>query len=268
MNSIIIAVVIVGVTGLVAGAALAAASIIMAVPVDEKAEAITEMLPGANCGSCGYSGCSGYAAALSEGKTDNTALCNPGGNEVSRQIAEYLGLKAGEVEPKAAVVLCQGNLENASVKMDYKGVKSCKLASQLFGGPKDCVYGCLGFGDCVNACPYHAIHICDGIARVNPALCKACGMCVETCPKNLIELFPLNKSKSAVLCKNKDKGVLARKECKKACIGCGRCVKVCEAGAVTLDSFNAYVDYKKCVGCGKCHESCPVKCIDVLNLRV
>lgn len=268
MNSILTAVLIVGIIGLVCGIALAIASIALAVPVDEKAEKITEMLPGANCGACGFSGCAGYAAALSEGKTENTALCNPGGSEVSRQIASYLGLAAGEVEPMAAVVLCQGNKENATTKMEYSGVKSCRLASQLFGGPKDCVYGCLGFGDCVNACPYNAIHICDGVARINPAVCKACKMCIETCPKGLIELLPLNKSKAAVLCKNRDKGVLARKECKTACIGCMKCVKVCEADAVTVANFNAHVDQTKCTGCGKCHEACPVKCIDILNLSV
>lgn len=266
MNSILIAVLIVGIIGLVCGIALAVTSILLAVPSDEKADAVTEMLPGANCGACGYSGCAGYASALSQGKTTNTALCNPGGSEVSKKIAEYLGLSAGEVEPMAAVVLCQGSRENASVKMEYKGVKSCKMASQLFGGPKDCVYGCLGFGDCVNACPYGAIQICDGVARINPAACKACKKCIETCPKGLIELLPLNKSKAAVLCKNKDKGVLARKECKTACIGCMKCQKVCEAGAVTVTSFNAHVDTAKCTGCGKCREECPVKCIDILNL--
>lgn len=267
MNSVIIAVMIVGIIALVCGIALAVASIALAVPTDEKAEAITEMLPGANCGACGFSGCAGYASALSQGKTTNTALCNPGGGEVSKQIAAYLGLAAGEVEPMAAVVLCQGTRENATTKMRYQGVSSCKMASQLFGGPKDCVYGCLGLGDCVNACPYHAIHICDGVARINPETCRACKMCINTCPKGLIELLPLNKSRAAVLCKNKDKGVLARKECKMACIGCMKCVKVCEAGAVTVANFNAHVDQSKCIGCGKCHEACPVKCIDILNLH-
>lgn len=266
MSSILTAVLIVGIIGLVCGIALAIASIVLAVPVDEKAEAITEMLPGANCGACGYSGCAGYAAALSSGETTDTALCNPGGNEVSQQIAEYLGLSAGSIEPMTAVVLCQGIYANATTKMNYKGVQSCKMASQLFGGPKDCVHGCLGLGDCVRECTYHAINICDGVARINPAICKACKKCIAACPKGLIELLPLNKSKAAVLCKNKDKGAVARKECKMACIGCMKCVKVCEAEAVTVKNFNAHVDIDKCTGCGKCHEVCPVGCIDILNL--
>ncbi|MCD7774161.1 MAG: RnfABCDGE type electron transport complex subunit B [Clostridiales bacterium] len=266
MTGIVTAVLTVGIIGLVCGIALAAASIALAVPTDEKAEAVTEMLPGANCGSCGYSGCAGYASALSQGKTANTALCNPGGAETSKKIAEYLGLAAGDVKPMSAVVLCQGNKSNASIKMDYVGVDSCKMAAQLFGGPKDCIYGCLGLGDCVKACPYNAIKICDGVARVNPALCKACKKCIENCPKGIIELLPLGESRAAVLCKNKDKGVLARKECKMACIGCMKCVKVCESGAVTVVNFNAHVDTEKCTGCGKCAESCPVKCINILNL--
>ena len=266
MGSVLTAVLIVGIIGLVCGIALAVASIVLAVPVDEKAEAITEMLPGANCGACGFSGCAGYAAALSKGETTDTALCNPGGNEVAQQIAGYLGLAAGSVEPMTAVVLCQGTHSNATTKMEYKGVQSCKMASQLFGGPKDCVHGCLGLGDCVRECPYHAINICDGVARINPAICKACKKCVAACPKGLIELMPLNKSKAAVLCKNKDKGAIARKECKMACIGCMKCVKACEAEAVTVANFNAHVDTTKCTGCGKCREACPVGCIDILNL--
>lgn len=267
MNSILLAVLIVGIIGLVCGIALAVASIALAVPTDEKAEAITEMFPGANCGACGYSGCAGYASALSKGDVANTALCNPGGSDVSQQIAEYLGLSAGSVEPMAAVVLCRGNSANASTKMEYSGVESCKMASQLFGGPKDCVYGCLGLGDCVRECPYNAIKICDGVARITPSMCKACKKCIATCPKGLIELLPLNKSKAAVLCKNKDKGVLARKECKAACIGCMKCTKTCEAGAITVVNFNAHADTEKCTGCGQCKEACPVKCIDILKLK-
>lgn len=257
---------IVGIIGLVGGIALAIVSIVLAVPSDEKADAITEMLPGANCGACGFSGCAGYAAALSSGETENTALCNPGGNEASRQIAEFLGLAAGEIEPMTAVVMCQGTKDNATNKINYQGVHSCKMATQFYGGPKDCIYGCLGLGDCIKACPYHAIRLCNGVAVVNPELCKACKQCVAACPKKLIELMPLNKSKAAVLCKNKDKGAVARKECKMACIGCMKCVKVCEAEAVTVTSFNAHVDTAKCTGCGKCKEACPVGCINILNL--
>ncbi len=267
MSSILIAVLIVSVIGLIAGLGLAVASIVMAVPVDEKAEAIRECLPGANCGACGFSGCDGYAAALSKGITKNTALCAPGGNDVSAQIAEIAGLSAGNVAPSAAVVTCQGFCEKAKTKMVYNGVESCQMAKQLFGGPKECIYGCIGLGDCARACPYEAINICDGVARVNPAMCKACKMCLKTCPNGIIKMMPLHEAKAVVLCVNKDKGAVTRKECELGCIGCMKCVKACEFDAVKVENFCAKVDFSKCTGCGKCTEVCPVKCINLITLE-
>ena len=126
-----------------------------------------------------------------------------------------------------AVVLCQGNKHNADTKLNYVGVKSCKMATQLFGGPKDCVYGCIGFGDCVEVCPYDAIHICEGVARINPLACHACKMCVNTCPKGIIDLMPLHETKAAVMCKNHDKGAQTRKDCKAGCIGCMKLGAAC-----------------------------------------
>lgn len=266
MDPIISAVIIVAAIGFIAGLGLSIASKVFAVPVDEKAEAIRECLPGANCGACGFSGCDGYAAALSKGETTDTALCSPGGNDTAKAIGEITGLAAGEVKPTAAVVLCQGHNVNATTKLRYQGVQSCRMAAQIFGGPKDCIYGCIGFGDCVEACQYDAISICDGIARINPQMCKACKMCLKTCPKGLIEMMPLEEIKAAVLCKNHDKGAVTRKECSAGCIGCMKCVKECEAGAVSIDRFCAKVDYDKCTGCGKCHEVCPVGAIDLIEL--
>lgn len=267
MNHILLAVLIVSAIGLIAGLGLAIASVVMAVPVDKKAEAIRECLPGANCGACGFSGCDGYAAALSKGETTNTALCNPGGNDASTAIANILGVEAGSVAPQTAVVMCQGFCEKAKRKMDYNGVSSCKMAKQLFGGPKECIYGCIGLGDCVAACPYEAIHICDGVARVNQETCKACKMCVKTCPNGIIGMMPKHETKAAVLCVNKDKGAVTRKECQLGCIGCMKCTKVCEHDAVQVKNFCASVDYDKCTGCGKCTEACPVKCINLIVIK-
>ena len=267
MNPIILAVIIVAAIGLIAGLGLAVASVVMAVPVDEKAEAIRECLPGANCGACGYSGCDGYAAALSKGLTTNTGLCAPGGNDASKAIAEITGLSAGEVLPSTAFVMCQGFCEKAETKMIYNGVESCQMAKQLFGGSKECIYGCIGLGDCVKACPYEAIHICDGVARVNPAICRACKMCVRTCPNSLIKMVPLHQTKAAVLCSNKEKGAVTRKECQLGCIGCMKCVKNCEAEAIKIENFCAKIDSTKCTGCGKCAEGCPVGAIQLISLK-
>lgn len=267
MNPIILAVIVVSAIGLVAGIGLAIASKVMAVPVDEKAEKIRECLPGANCGACGFSGCDGYAAALSSGETVKTTLCSPGGRETAVKVADAVGLEVGEMEPMTAVVLCQGNRHNAVDKLVYSGVESCRLAAQVFGGPKACIYGCVGFGDCVEACPFDAISLCDGIARINPARCRACRLCVKTCPKGLIDILPLTRAKAAVLCANHEKGAQTRKQCKAGCIGCMKCVKVCDAGAVSVINYCAKVDYDKCTGCGKCREVCPVKSIDLLDMK-
>lgn len=261
MNTILISVLIVSIVGLIAGLGLAIASIVMAVPIDEKAAAVEEVLPGANCGACGFSGCAGYAKALSEGKTTETNRCAPGGSDVAKQIAELMGLAAGTVAPMTAVVHCQGTCNDTDTKMDYVGVRSCKMASQLFGGPGECNWGCIGYGDCVEACPYDAISICDGVARVNPLECRACKKCISTCPKGLISLMPITEQKAAVFCHSKDKGAIARKACSNACIGCMKCVKSCEFGAVTVQNFLATIDIDKCTACGKCAEACPQGCI-------
>lgn len=266
MTEILFPVALVAGIGLVLGLGLAIASKIMAVPVDEKAEAITEALPGANCGACGYSGCSGYAAALSSGKETATNLCAPGGSDAAKKVAEIMGTSPAFVLPTAAVVLCNGNTVNAQDKMVYEGVKSCRMASQLFGGAKECTYGCLGLGDCVEACEYDAIHICDGVARISPIACHSCKACVKTCPKGLIHMLPLGVPKASVLCNNHEKGATARKHCKAACIGCMKCVKACEYGAVKVENFCAVVDSEKCVGCGECTKACPVGCIEVIKL--
>ena len=140
------------------------------------------------------------------------------------------------------------------------------MASQLFGGSSLCSYGCLGYGDCAEACPYDAIKICEGVAQVDPLLCRACKMCIKTCPKHLITLMPLHERKAAVMCHNTDKGGPARKACKAACIGCMRCVKACEYGAVTVQNNLASIDTDKCVACGKCAEVCPSKCIHLFQI--
>ena len=261
MHPIVFAILLVAGVGLVAGLGLAIASALMAVPVDEKTEAVRACLPGANCGACGFSGCDGYADAVATGKTDNTSLCAPGGADVAKQIAEITGLAVSDSVPMTALVHCRGTCEASKDKLEYAGIESCRMAVQVFGGPKACSYGCVGFGDCLRECPFDAISMRDGVAYVDPDKCHACKKCVAICPKHLISLVPKHSGKPAVLCKNHDKGAVTRKACDNGCIGCMKCVKNCDVGAVSVTKFCAEIDPEKCVGCGKCAEGCPVKCI-------
>lgn len=263
---ILIAVVIVSVIGIIIGIGLSVASSFFSVPKDETEARVRECLPGANCGACGYSGCDGYAAAIAKGETENISLCAPGGNDTANAIAEITGKVAEDIVPVAAVVRCNGTCESSQEKLNYEGISTCKAASMMFGGQKSCVHGCLGYGDCMNVCDNNAISICDGVAKIDILKCSACAKCMNTCPKGLIDLLPVNKLQATVMCRNREKGAVAQKVCKVSCIGCGKCQKVCEAGAITVESFLAKVDAYKCTGCGKCSEACPKKCIEMVNL--
>ena len=257
---ILIPVLLVAAIGLIAGAGLSIASVVMAVKTDEKAEVIRECLPGANCRACGYSGCDGYAAALSNGEEKQTGLCAPGGPDAAKAIAEVLGVEAGDVARKTALVHCHGTCEKTSDKMEYHGVGSCLAATQLFGGKGQCSYGCIGFGDCVKVCEFDAVRVCDGVAVVNPGRCAACAKCVEACPKHLISLVPAQKG-AVVRCSSHEKGAKVRKDCAAGCIGCMKCVKACAFDAIHVENFLAAVDAEKCTACGKCAGECPQSCI-------
>lgn len=255
---------IVGVIGLLAGVILAIASIVMAVPKDEKAEALEEVLPGANCGACGFSGCSGYAAALAKGEAQ-PGLCSPGGAEVAEACGKILGSGDVSVERRTALVACMGNSENTGDKMIYDGIQSCAAAAALAGGPADCRFGCIGLGDCVQACEYGAVSVYDGVARVDPSKCKACTKCVAACPKGLISMIPVKKRQAMVRCSSCDKGRDVMSVCKVGCIGCMKCQKVCKFEAVTVENSLAKIDQSKCVGCGMCVKECPRGIITLLK---
>ncbi len=263
MNSIILAILILAGLGLAAGLVLAVASVVMAVPRDEKAEALRDVLPGANCGACGYSGCDGYAKAMAnEGAA--VGLCSPGGAAVAQATAKILGVKSDGVETRTALVRCGGCEEFTARKLEYRGLSSCVAANQFYGGDWLCMYGCLGHGDCKAVCEYGAISVENGLARIDPALCRGCGLCVKACPKHLIELVP-GSAKGVVRCSSHDKGAAVRKACSKGCIGCMKCTKVCEHDAIHVENFLASIDKTKCVGCGACADTCPVGCITIFG---
>lgn len=260
LEGIITATVIVGVVGLIVGLFLGIAAISFKVDVDEREEAILEVLPGNNCGGCGYAGCSGLAAAIVKGEAPVNA-CPVGGEAVGNKVAEIMGVEAEASNRQVAFVHCKGDCNKAKSDYQYFGVEDCAMVAFVpGGGPKSCNYGCLGYGSCVKACPFDAIHVVDGIAVVDKEACKACGKCVEACPKKLISLVPYD-AKHIVACSSKDKGPVAMKVCDVACIGCGLCKKNCPSGAIEVVDFHAVINQEKCTKCGKCAEVCPKKCI-------
>ena len=257
---ILISIGVMSAVAILCGAVLTVATIFFSVKEDEKFIAIRDCLPGANCGACGYSGCDGYAKALSEGKTDATNLCVPGGDKSSSDIASILGVEAADVVERVAYVACNGTCDAVQRKYEYRGEKTCHAANLSYSGDKFCTYACLGYGDCMRVCPKDAITIDNGIAHINPQKCIGCGMCARECPNGIIKLIN-DTTRVVVECSNHDKGAAVRKYCTNGCIGCMKCEKTCPNGAIKVVNNLATIDYSLCTSCGACAEVCPVHCI-------
>ena len=259
MNEIAMAALVITAIGVLGGVILVAASRVMGVEEDGRVAQIAELLPGANCGACGAAGCADYAKNV----VQNGWACNrciPGGKALADRIAAVMGADAGEVEEKKAVVRCQGNRQNTTDKYRYEGVESCRANAALFSGRGACEYGCLGFGDCVAACPFDAIVLEDGLARVERDKCTGCGACVRACPHDLIALLPASQA-PAVLCRSRDTGARTRQVCRVGCIACRQCVKACPVEAISMEQNVAVIDPGKCIACQKCVSVCPVHTI-------
>lgn len=260
MSGIIYPAAMMGALGLIFGVLLAFASQKFFVKTDERQQKIRELLPGANCGACGFAGCDSYAEAVTSGKAKLTA-CVVGGNEIAERLAEIMGVSVEAEEPKVAFLKCQGR-DGAAVKnCVYVGAVDCREAVVLPGnGPSACPFSCLGLGTCVAVCKFDAVSIRDGIASIDIEKCVGCGVCVEQCPRGVLALVP-KSSMMHVACSSPFKGADVRKLCSVGCIGCGICVKVCPKEAIEMKGSLAWIDPAKCINCRLCSSKCPVHAI-------
>ena len=268
MVEILIGIAILGGLGLVFGLVLAAASKVFYVESDPRLDLLNEALPGANCGGCGYAGCSGYAEAVLNGEAP-IGLCASGGTEAAMAMGNVMGVKVEEVARKVALVRCSGYRSvdadgketGAKWKAEYEGFQDCLAASKVGGnGPLSCKFGCLGFGNCVKVCKYDAISVVDGVAKVDTEKCAGCMACAAACPRDLI--VPVDYDKHTVIaCNSHAKGAVTVRGCTQGCIGCGICLKICPHDAIKIEKNLAVIDYSLCTSCGLCAAVCPKKLI-------
>lgn len=262
MNPIVFAVIVLAILGCVGGAILVLASKFMAVYEDPRIAQITDCLAGANCGGCGFAGCSDYAKAIVMDGAPTTK-CAPGGDKSVTAINAIMGTTGGGGPKLKAQVLCNGG-EACGKKFDYQGIPTCAAATSLAGGPSACAYGCVGLGDCTRACQFDAIHVVNGVAVVDREKCTGCSACTVVCPRHVIAMKPNAPiaekaviTPPAVECSNTEKGPQVIKTCKNACIACGMCEKACVKDAIHVVNNVAKIDYEKCIGCGQCVLKCP-----------
>lgn len=244
--SIMSALIVLAGLGLVFGAGLAIASRAFAVHKDPRVAQIEAVLPGANCGACGAPGCSGFAEGVVEGKYPVTG-CTAGGAETSKAVAEIMGTEAGDVKACVAVVRCRGDKEACPDRADYQGIRDCRAAMLVDDGSKGCVYGCLGLGTCVAACPFDAMVMGEnGLPMVIEDKCTACGECVRACPRDIIELVPRNQY-VYIGCRSQDFGKAVKAVCKVGCIGCSLCAnpKTTAEGLITMNGKLPEIHYDK-----------------------
>lgn len=269
MKLILISLLVLGLTGLAAALLLYLIAQKFRVEEDPRIDQVQEVLPGANCGGCGFAGCRALAEACVKADTLDGLLCPVGGAPTMEKVGAILGLAAVAADPKVAVVRCNGTCEARPRTSEYNGVRSCRIQHNLYVGETACPFGCLGCGDCVAACQFGALSMDPqtGLPVVDEEKCTACGKCVKACPRNIIELRKKGPKgrRMVVLCVNKDKGAIARKACLSACIGCGKCQKECNFEAITVDSNLAYIDPEKCRLCRKCEAACPTGAIHSVN---
>lgn len=260
MGTAVLAVILVASIGVALGVIIGVAAKVFAVETDPRIEDVNDMLPGANCGGCGYAGCADFSKAVVAGEVTPDSCPVSSANDVAK-IAEFLGISAGDKEKKVAVVLCGGSDSLAKKAAKYNGISDCRSAVLVSGGAKGCSSGCLGYASCARACPFGAIEMRDGLAFVHKELCVGCEKCVATCPRNIIKMVPFS-AEVHVFCSSKEKGAAKKKVCDVPCIGCRKCVKASEEGQMLIDGFLIQTNYENPPGKELVEAAaCPTKCL-------
>ena len=260
MTVVIYTIIVALVIGFLLGVLLGLFKKIFYVKVDPKVQAVRDLLSGGNCGGCGYAGCDAFAEAVVKGEAPTNG-CIAGGASCAAKVAEIMGGSAGDVVPKVAVLACHGTNQVAQSRGEYNGVKTCAAAQLTMNGTKKCSFGCVGFGDCVEVCPFGALSMGkDGLPHVDRSKCVGCGKCVKQCPKHLFVLMPADTKGAFAFCSchNENKPQI-RKDCSVGCFKCGICAKKCPEQAIDITSGIPKIDYTKCTSCGECIKACPDK---------
>ncbi len=246
--------------GLIFGFALAATAARFHVPTNPLVDAVRERLPSANCGACGFAGCTAYAEAVVEQPDVQANLCVPGRQHVADDVAELTSKQVGTVRDSVVTLRCHGTSAFARTEATYAGIGTCAAASLIFGGPKACKNGCLGLADCVHACPFGALRMTDdNIPAVDLDLCTGCAICVTTCPKALFDLYP-RRHRVLLSCTARDKSSIVRATCAVGCTLCRKCVAKCPAGAIVWNGSTIVLDHDTCLAYGP---SCNEVCVDI-----
>ena len=267
MDTILISSVVLASIGVLAALLLYVVSQKFKVYEDPKIDEVALLLPGANCGGCGFAGCRNFAENVVKNKGLDGLACPPGGSSVNSAISQLFGGVVQDESPQRTVIRCNGSCENAPAKVSYDSISSCAFFSSLEAGESGCAFGCLGCGDCVAVCQFGAIQI-DAKTKlpvIDENTCVFCKACVKACPRTIIDIVPMHEQGVVyVACMNKEKGGEAKKNCSVACIACKKCEKTCEFSAITVNDNLASIHGANCTACQKCVENCPTKAIHAM----
>jgi len=269
MSNILLSIISLAGMGIFFGAVLAVLGKKLKVETDPLVEKVEKILPGINCGACGFAGCRKFAEETVKNKNLFKG-CIPGGKEINDKIANLLGITAVSSGTKKAVVFCSGTNSAKKISSEYKGINSCAAVNLTNAGP-DCKYGCIGLGDCVQVCPTQAISIENDLCTIDPKKCIGCGLCVKACPRNIIKLIE-TKQKNFIVkvsCSNPEFMQDVKKVCSAGCIGCSLCTKIIPNSPFYMQEKLAVADNSRITDKKQIQPAvgkCPVKVIKIIDV--